>query len=261
MKLGRVRPNKAEGRKRAMGDENKNNTSIKGTGDAGSTPGGSGAAQNPDGGVSTPGWQATLPPGIRGNEALAKVKDVSELAKSYLELTDKVAGKPASIDQYVFNAPADVAIDAEAVAQFKELAFNLGMPADAANKLFEFALQRDLEGQKKLKEAMDKELAAGEEAMAKAWGNDKEANRALASRVVQRFGGKEVEDALAVTGLGRNFTLVNFLYKVGKAMSESALKDPSNSEAPNKRRIETMPDGRPMLSFPSMDNIQPFTGY
>lgn len=243
-----------------MADDTKN-TSTEGTGNTGSAPGAPGTTQTPGGDVPAPDWKATLPEDVRGHEALAKVKDLSELAKSYLDLTGKVAAKPASIDQYVFNAPADVAIDTNAVAQFKELAFNLGMPADAANKLFEFALNRDIEGQKKLKEVVDKELAAGEEAMSKAWGNDKEANRAIASRVVQQFGGKEVEEAMAVTGLGRNFTIVNFLYKVGKAMSESSLKDPSNSEAPNNRRIETMPDGRPMLSFPSMDNIQPFTGY
>ena len=232
------------------------NTSARGTDGTGDT-----GTPNPKAGddKGTPDWKASLPGELKTHEALAKVKDVAELAKGYVDAVGKKGETPVSIDQYSFEAPAeakDVAIDTTSVAAFKQLAFDLKVPADAANKMFQFALKREIEAHKQLAQLVETEHKAGDEAMTKAWGAEKEANRAVAIKVLKQFGGEAVEKALEKSGLARNFAVVDFLYKVGKAMSESTLKD--NGPGGKPRKIETMPDGSPMLSFPSMDDIKPF---
>jgi len=133
------------------------------------------------------------------------------------EQSDKSAGAP---EQYDFKAPEGKHFDAEVLQHFSEVAKELNLTNEGAQKMLD-----------KLAPALEaKQTAAMSEAV-KQWEADTRAdkefggekfneNLGVANQALQQFGTPELKNLLNQSGLGNHPEVVRFFYRAGKAISQ-----------------------------------------
>lgn len=202
--------------------------------------------------AAPPAWRASLPDDVRGEKALDSFKgqdwqDIGPaLAKSFVETkklvgakTDgmirvpgatatpeekaafhKALGVPDTAEGYQISRP-EVALNGQwnegAEKEFLQLAHRHGMtPAQvqaAIGFYGQWEAQKLADGQRQAQEVMGQ--------LRKEWGPNYEANLGRANRAVEQFGGAELIDYLAQTGLGRHPAMVKTFVAIANAMVES----------------------------------------
>ena len=190
------------------------------------TPNGSQDQQGaPDGGQqqvnAAPAWIAQLPDDLKGNEAFTGYKTIGDLAKDHLvvkgkatelegklgtdyvpKLTEnatqeqrdayyKAIGRPDKPEGYEFgkpdNWPEGVPYSTERETEFRQKAFEIGLPKDAAEAAVKWyndrlvALHTEINTQRE----QEKQKAISE--IKTEWGNKFDENAALAKRVADKL--------------------------------------------------------------------------
>jgi hypothetical protein len=145
-------------------------------------------------------WKTALPEDIRGNESLASLKDVGELAKGYLDLNTKIATvavAPESAAKYELVAPPlpeGVTSEESKKAVTEQIEKDLGEIREMA-----FKAKMSQDQVKVLVEHYGAELAASHKAQADAykaemdklgteWGKDSAAKMDLAEKTATKLG-------------------------------------------------------------------------
>jgi hypothetical protein len=162
--------------------------------------------------------------------------------------TGEAAAKPAAPvapEKYEFKAPTGIALDADTMAAYSEVAKELGLPQDAAQKVIDkLAPKLAAQNAKALSQAIQSsstEWAKATQADAEIGGEKFGENLAVAKRGLERFASPELRSLLGAyhpksnpkgTGLGNHPELVRLFFKVGKSISEDRV--PPGSRAPNK---------------------------
>lgn len=195
----------------------------------------------------------------KGTEEAAKVKAAADAAKA--AETAELA-KPFT-DLKQLKLPDGVKVDENAMKAFLPLAGKLKLTAEQAQGLIEFSATSSAE--------TDKAIAAAHDAAAKraveTLKNDKdiggakfEASMKLAGQVIQKFGGKDLAEAIngmqLADGsmLGDNLVFAKLLLKFGGMLTEDQLgvtappatKTPANSDEAFHRALY---DKSPTLNF------------
>ena len=130
---------------------------------------------------------------------------------------DKPQGAP---EKYEFKAPEGKEFDAEIIGNFSEIAKELNLTQDAAQKLVEAMGPKIAERQLAQVEAIRNEWAQQSQ-MDKEFGGDKlNENMAVAKKALDSFGTPELRTLLVQSGLGNNPEVIRFMYRAGKAISE-----------------------------------------
>lgn len=109
--------------------------------------------------------------------------------------------------------PDGAAVDEKEMAKYKELAKDLNLKAEDAQRILDFEAER---------------LSAGAAAAAAAWqeqvkqehGDKLPVVMATCARAMDKLGGTELRDLLDQTGLGNHPIMVNAFYKMGLQMKE-----------------------------------------
>lgn len=156
--------------------------------------------------------------------------------------TEAEAAEPAAVDApvvYDFKAPEGMELDAAAVAKFKDLATELKLPADSAQKVVDLQVA--------LKQAEAEAFAAQVEKWGEETKADKEIggakfdeNLGLAKKGLEQFATPELRSLLDSTGMGNHPEVVRMLMKVGKAISEDSLVRGGQSEQGTKSTAEVL---------------------
>lgn len=152
------------------------------------------------------------PPEGQGSEAAA-----AEGARTEGEAEKKLEGAPES---YAFTAPEGVKFDDAVIGAFSEVAKELNLPQDQAQKVLDkvspIMQARQLE-----------QLQAAHVAWADATRADKElggdaieANIGTAKKALDAFATPELRTLLNESGLGNHPEVIRFFYRTGKAISE-----------------------------------------
>jgi hypothetical protein len=155
----------------------------------------------------------------------------------------KPATPPAAPDKYEFKAPQGVTLDADTITAYSEVAKELGLPQDAAQKVID-KLAPKLAAQNA--RALSQAIQSTSTEWAKATQTDPEIggekfgeNLAVAKRGLERFASPELRSLLGPyhpqknpkgTGLGNHPELVRLFFKVGKGISEDTV--PPGGRAP-----------------------------
>jgi hypothetical protein len=136
--------------------------------------------------------------------------------------------------EYEFKAPEGVELDTELVGKFTDIAKELKLPADQAQKVVDlYAATRQAEA-----DAFTKQVET--------WGNEVKADKEIggknleeslgyARKVIDSFGDDGIKSLLDSTGMGNHPAVVKMLVKVGKAISEDSMvrgATPSSTNAP-----------------------------
>lgn len=122
-------------------------------------------------------------------------------------------------ETYELNMPEGVELDTAAADEFKAIAKELKLSAEAAQKVADVGAkmaQRQAESHTKLVESWTELTKADKEV-----GGDKlHENLAVAKKALETFGTPELRDVLNATGLGNHPEVIRAFYKAGKAISE-----------------------------------------
>lgn len=130
---------------------------------------------------------------------------------------DKPTGAP---EKYEFTAPEGQAFDNNVVSQFSEVAKELNLPQDAAQKILDKMAPVIQARQDESLQAVRSEWENTSKAD-KEFGGDKLAeNLAVAKRAMDQFGTPELRELLNTTGLGNHPEVIRVLYRAGLAISE-----------------------------------------
>lgn len=182
------------------------------TQDAGTGNNDAGALQNADG---------QKPDATGAADAAAKAAADAANADDKSGTEPKPGDKPADGEvAYKFEAPEGVELDAAQVAEFTTIAKELKLPAEAAQKIANIAIQREVARA----DAFRKQVAQWGEDV----GKDKELGtpeaQATARSVIDTYGTPELKALLNSSGLGNHPELVRMVHKIGKALSEDSVR-------------------------------------
>ena len=155
-------------------------------------------------------------------------------------------GRPESADKYAFedNLPEGLEIDEKLDADYRALAFDIGLTSNQAQKLRAFynsavetaykANQKDV--QTRLAEATEKAVAEIKDM----WGADYKAKTKIAMNTARSVLSQATLDYLDATGLGNNPKLIKDFYELSKRLSgDSHFVDGEKAYAP-PQTLESM---------------------
>lgn len=199
-------------------------------------------APPPAAGAAPQDWRASLPPDIRDAPTMGRFDAPEKLAKSYLELeslvgrkglippTDKdgpevharfraALGVPEKPEGYDLKAPEglpDGLWSDDAAQGYAALAHKHGLtPAQAQGLAAEF-MAMQAQAMPNPGEAMK----AAETTLRQEWGAAYGAKVEHANRALRQFGGEDLVDLMAATGLGNDPRVVKMMAAIGEAMAE-----------------------------------------
>lgn len=189
---------------------------------ASTTPNTEGQTATADGGATAttePTKQQTAADSTAGKGASQQTQQAAEGKGQDQGDKGKPQGAP---DKYEFKATEGEAFDAEVIKAYSEVAKELNLTQDAAQKVLD-----------KVAPVISRQQQAGIEAVRKGWrestaadkefGGDRlEANLAIAKKAIDKFGTPELRALLDNTDLGSHPEVVRLMYRVGKAISEDS---------------------------------------
>ena len=189
-----------------------------------------------------------LPEDIRKDATIMNYKTIAELAKGHIETKKLVGakgvivpgkdappeevekfyntlGRPEKADGYKFTPidglPESLKTVPEVETAVKGIFHKAGLTAHQADIIQAEYTKMMASGVMKQQEAFNNAKKVAETALRQEWAQDYDKNISMARRVVETIGGK---DAVSAFGeLGNNPTVLKFLAKVGKSMSEDSI--------------------------------------
>lgn len=185
-------------------------------------------------------WRETIPEDIRNDASLKDIKDLTGLAKGYVNAQkligtkigipqegDEVAwndlygklGRPEAPDKYQVKRPEipeGMAYNEDLEKQFLPVAHKIGLNGKQVNALIAW----QTEAMKQEAEQYKQGMKEAEEALKKEWGNDYANKVSIAQRVIKDYAGQEVVDFLEKSTLGNNPAFIKFIHEIGSALVE-----------------------------------------
>lgn len=138
--------------------------------------------------------------------------------------------------------PKDAKVDTKVLTEFKVLAKDAGLKSDGAQKLYDFYTKAEAAKAAQVQAADDKQQDEWEAEILK-W-PDAEEQLGLAKKAILGLADENAQAFLQVPFIGSNPSMVKFLAKVGKMMSEAPLHEGSGTPA----RAWTLDDVFPTMA-------------
>ena len=173
--------------------------------------------------------------------------DTQQQAESVQEqqVSDETAVESKTSDQdaplgapekYEFNtkvADAPGELDPEVVTAFGEVAKDLNLPQEAAQKVLDKVAPVIQARQTKVMEQVKVDWANDSQSDEEFGGENLAANLDLAKQSLEAFGSTALKSLLAETGFGNHPEIIRFMYRAGKAISEDSYV--GNSQGANAK--------------------------
>lgn len=131
---------------------------------------------------------------------------------------DKAAEAKAP-ETYEFKAPEGRTFDDQIIKEYSDVAKELNMPQEHAQKLLDRLAPKLQERQMERLEAVRTEWAEAATADKEFGGEKLQENLALAKTALDKFGTPELRSLLNESGLGNNPEVIRFMFRAGKAIS------------------------------------------
>lgn len=205
-----------------------------------------GAPQEAPQAPQAPAWKSQLAGDLQSQNVFDQFGTLNDFARSYLDIQSQyqqaqqapripgaeasdeelaafrqAMGIPDGPDGYEFqieNAPEEVSFD-----EFKQLAHELNLTADQAQRLAQWDIQRRASEQQaseaQRKASRDEALKHLQESHGEQW----ESKLEKALRLVERAGGAELRAELNDTGIGNNPKLIDTFIKIAEMTSDDGI--------------------------------------
>lgn len=191
-------------------------------------------ATNSDGASSAPdSVQATADAlyGESGKADGAQTQQAAETAKAGEAKGDAKDAPAGAPEKYEFKAVEGRKLDSEIVDTFSEVARELNLTQEAAQKVLDRMSPKMAQRQAAQIEAIRSEWANASKTD-KEFGGDKiDANLGVAKKALDQFGTPELRTLLNESGLGNHPEVIRLLYRAGRAISEDGYVGSSSGAA------------------------------
>ena len=134
--------------------------------------------------------------------------------------TDEAKEPEGAPEQYEFQAPEGKEFDPEVVGQFAEVAKELNLTQDAAQKVLDKMAPVLAQRQEKQVMAVREQWANESKADPEFGGDKLPENLATAKKAMDTFASPELRTLLNDSGMGNNPEVIRLFVRVGKAISE-----------------------------------------
>ena len=216
------------------------------TGGGTGAPPGSGTGQTVDYSALVANFKEALAPEYKNNPALADIKDLNSLAKSYVSAqqmigADKIViprsdatpeewgavydklGRPSTVDGYDLGQvefPEGFPRDEKAETFIKQLFHKAGVNSQQAQTLYKEFTAHQIEQFQGIMTERQTRAEAAINSLKKEWGGKYDAEVSVAKQAVAAFGGEALKQFFNETGLGDHPTLIKAFNNIGKALAE-----------------------------------------
>jgi hypothetical protein len=130
-------------------------------------------------------------------------------------------GKPTGApEKYEFTAEQGKEFDPEVLTAFSEVAKELNLPQDAAQKLLDKMAPTIVARQMEQLDVVRNEWSQASQSDKEFGGDKLQENLAVAKKALDSFGTPELRSLLNESGLGNNPEVIRFMFRAGKAISE-----------------------------------------
>lgn len=127
---------------------------------------------------------------------------------------------PNAPEKYEFTAPEGRQFDAEVLSTFSEIAKELDLSQEGAQKVLDKMAPKMMERQAAQLEAIRTQWADASKSDAEFGGDKIGENLSVAKKALDSFGTNELRTLLNESGLGNHPEIIRFMYRAGKAISE-----------------------------------------
>jgi hypothetical protein len=135
--------------------------------------------------------------------------------------TEADEGKPQGApEKYEFTAPEGRSYDTDTMKVFSEVAKELDMSQETAQKMLDKMAPAVADRQAKQMEVIRNEWAQSSQSDKEFGGDKLNENLSIAKKALDSFGSPELRTLLNESGLGNNPEVIRFMYRAGKAISE-----------------------------------------
>ena len=163
--------------------------------------------------------------------------DESSVESETSEQDTKIEGAP---EKYEFNdkvADAPEVLDPDVLTAFGEVAKELDLPQEAAQKVIDKVAPVMQAQQAKMVEQVKVDWANDAKADQEFGGENLNANLEVAKSSLKAFGTDALKSLLQESGLGNHPEVIRFMYRAGKAISEDSYVGNSEGANPSGSRI------------------------
>jgi hypothetical protein len=158
----------------------------------------------------------------------------TDAVKTEAVKADAPKGAP---EKYEFKAPEGRNFDNEVISSFSDIAKELNLSQESAQKILDKVGAKAAERQAQNLEAIRQEWAQTSQADKEFGGDNIQSNLAVAKKALDTFGTPELRSLLNESGLGNHPELIRFFYRAGKAISEDQYVVTNGSSAANKPAV------------------------
>lgn len=132
---------------------------------------------------------------------------------------------------YEFKAPEGMELDSASLGEFKAIAAELKLPAEAAQKMVDIAIKRE-QARAEAFAAQVNEWGEQVKADKEVGGAKLDENLGVARKAIDQFGTPELKSLLDSTGMGNHPEVVKLMVRIGRAISEDKIVRGESSAAP-----------------------------
>jgi hypothetical protein len=168
-------------------------------------------------------------------QQVAEPTAVAKDAGNQPEQTD--AAKPADVKapaQYEFKTPDGAGFDPEVVTAFSEVARELDLTQEAAQKVLDRMSPKIVERQMAQIEAVRTQWTEASKGDKEFGGDKLSENLAVAKKALDSFGTSELRALLNESGLGNHPEIIRFMFRAGRSLSEDRYVGSSTSNNPSR---------------------------
>lgn len=144
--------------------------------------------------------------------------DGQQSADGNTETTSEAA--QAAPEKYEFKAPEGREYDPKVIEAYSEVAKELNLPQEAAQKMIDKIAPLMEARQVEQIQSVKNEWAEASKADQEFGGDKLNENLAVAKKALDKFGSPELRALLNDSGLGNNPEVIRFMYRAGRAISE-----------------------------------------
>jgi len=183
------------------------------TDQAATTTEGTASSQTPASNASTD----AAPAGTQQQATSGQNQQATQDGQAAGNTDGKVTGAP---EAYEFKAPEGKEFDPEVINSFSDIAKELDLPQDAAQKMIDKLAPKIQERQMQVIEQVRNDWAQQAQTDKEYGGKKLTENLAVAKKALDAFGTPELRSLLNESGLGNNPEVIRFMFRAGKAISE-----------------------------------------
>lgn len=136
--------------------------------------------------------------------------------------------------QYEFKTPDGSQLDPEVVTAFSEVARELNLTQEAAQKVLDRMTPKMVERQMAQIEAVRSQWTEASRSDTEFGGDKLSENLAVAKRALDSFGTPELRALLNESGLGNHPEVIRFMFRAGRSISEDRYVGASTSNTPSR---------------------------